>query len=422
MYIEKFKDSRGMLIFPVRAENFMCKESTISINNKNVFRGIHIEEFEKLVVCISGRVLDIIINFNEGDDDYLLPTYRILDPNIDSVSVLVRKNHGHAFLSLEDQSTIVYYFSESFDPIKTRKINFRDPLLGIDLPITDLILSKDDNDAPFLCPVECIIYGSSGFIGSILLKEIKKHFHVYCSKSRLEDIETIRKEIMHFRPLYIINCAGISTPTSWCEDHKTETIETNVVHQLTLASLCRERDVHLTVIGSGVIFQNDYEYTESDRGNFFHNFYSECRIHLENMIRHYPNVLYLRVNYPISHVVSPKNLLTRILSFSTIHNHAFSITYLEELVSVLPRMMQNKECGICNFVNRGTISMKYILDTYNLFADNVRSYTVQSTSDQKSHSRLSIGMLEKYGDFCAETAVRECIIRYLDDQRIDQTL
>ena len=52
-----FVDKRGKLLFPIKNNgiNHGFNECTISINKKNVFRGIHINQFDKLVTCVSGK-------------------------------------------------------------------------------------------------------------------------------------------------------------------------------------------------------------------------------------------------------------------------------------------------------------------------------------------------------------------------------
>jgi dTDP-4-dehydrorhamnose 3,5-epimerase-like enzyme len=70
-----FQDKRGKIFFPIKNNSFDTKETIVSINNKNVFRGIHVEDFLKLITCVSGKILDIIINFDNEADDYLIPKY-----------------------------------------------------------------------------------------------------------------------------------------------------------------------------------------------------------------------------------------------------------------------------------------------------------------------------------------------------------
>ena len=143
----KFTDNRGSLLFPIKNSNFVFNESTVSINNKNVFRGIHINNFEKLITCVKGKILDIIIDFNENSTEYLIPKYYILDPNSDNFQLYIPKNFGHAFLSLEQDSILIYHLNGEFKDNETKHIHYTDPQININLPIHngEIILSiKDD--------------------------------------------------------------------------------------------------------------------------------------------------------------------------------------------------------------------------------------------------------------------------------------
>ena len=144
----QYLDNRGKLFFPVK-NNFDFKQCTVSCNNKNVLRGIHINAFEKLVTCIQGKILDIIINFDINADDYLVPKYYELDPLTDNFQILIPKNYGHAFLSLEDNSIIVYHLSGEYTDADTKHIHYLDPFISLNLPISKehLIISDKDKNA-----------------------------------------------------------------------------------------------------------------------------------------------------------------------------------------------------------------------------------------------------------------------------------
>lgn len=366
---KKFEDMRGRLLFPIKNANVNYKECTISTNMKNVFRGIHINNFDKLVTCINGKILDIIINFNENEEDYLKPQYFILDPNTDTFEILVKKNYGHAFLSLEDNSIVVYHLDGIFIDSETKHIHYMDPFININLPSNNIILSDKDDIKNFVKEIDYIVFGSTGFLGSNIIKYLtveNKNF-IIC-KLRLQQIDEIIKFLNIYKPKYVINCAGLTgTPNIfWCNDNKIETIENNITYQLTLAKICNDMKIHLTIFGSGGIFKNDKMYKESDEGNFTNNFYSESRIYLENIIKNYNNVLYLRINYPIGNEKSDKNLLTKLLSYKNIDSVVLSITYIDNLFPILFKMIENNETGVCNFTNPGTINLIDIIRLYNM--------------------------------------------------------
>jgi len=417
-----FSDNRGTRFFPIKSNSFDAKECTVSINRKNVFCGIHSETFEKLVTCVSGRVLDITVNLNKGEPDYLIPIYTELTP-LTINQLHVKSNHGHGFLSLEENSVIVYHFSGVYDQSKTVFVNYKDPSLNISLPVSDdlIIVSEKDANSKFIVvqepTPEFLIFGGNGFIGSIIVDELTRLNKTFCkSSARLEDVGKIENELNIIRPKYVINSAGITgVPNiSWCETNREKTIETNVTYQLSLAKLCNERNIHLTVISSGVIFKNDKYYSEEEEGNYTGNFYGLCRIYLENLMKQYKNVLHVRINYPISSNASNKNLITKLLGFKNIENNTITITYLDELIPVLIDMIQDdtNNKGVCNLVNKGDISLIDILQTYTSYKKH--SYEITPIqSNNKSSSLLSIGKIAKYNVSDIKHAVDDCIQKYI---------
>jgi hypothetical protein len=176
--------------------------------------------------------------------------------------------------------------------------------------------------------------------------------------------------------------------------------------------LCKKRNIHCTIIGSGVIFKNDRFYNEEDEGNFDNNFYGKCRIFLENICKNYDNVLYLRVNYPISSIKSNKNLITKLLTYNSIEDKEITLTYLDDLIPYLINMIESNEIGVCNFVNNGSIKLNKILDMYSEIKKH--NYILSETIDNnKSSSLLSIGKLKKYNIKNIEDAVKECVLNYI---------
>jgi 3,5-epimerase/4-reductase len=428
-----FIDKRGKLLFTIKnnnnnndddgANDFKFTECTSSINKKYVFRGIHINQFDKLVTCVSGKILDIIINFNETDDDYLIPKYYLLDPTTDVFQILVKKNYGHSFLSLEDNSILVYHFNGKFKDEETRHIHYLDPFINMQLPVdsSHLILSDKDNIKNFVKNIDYAIFGSTGFLGSNIVEKLKlknKKF-ITCSL-RLQNIIEISEFLDIYKPKYVINCAGLTGSPNifWCDENKIETIESNVTYQLTLAKLCFDKGIHLTCFGSGGIFESDKFYSENEEGNYKKNFYSESRIYLENIIKNYRNVLYLRINYPMSSNKSNKNLLTKLLTYKNIEQVELSITCIDDLFIILFEMVENNENGICNFVNPGSIKLFEILEIYNKHNDknphtfNIVETNNTSSGNNRSYSRLNTNMLNKYNPKDIKNALEICCKNY----------
>jgi 3,5-epimerase/4-reductase len=418
---QSFSDNRGKLFFPVKDTIF--KQCTVSVNKQYVFRGIHINQFSKLVTCIQGKILDIVINFDNKADDYLIPNYYYLDPNTDLFEILVPKGYGHAFLSLEPNSIIVYHLEDEFIDSETKHIHYLDPFINICMPSSinksNVIVSEKDDIKHFVKPIDYIIFGQKGFLGSniiTLLKIENKDFII--SNLRLQETEKIRELFLLYKPKFVINCAGITGIPNifWCDDHKLETVENNITYQLTIAAICREYGIHLTVFGSGGIFKNDRIYFETDIGNNYNIYYNKCRILLEDIIKYYDNVLYLRINYPISSNPSNKNLLTKLLSYDKIDPVEVSITYIDNLFPILFKMIEQNECGVCNFTNPGQIRLDDILNIYNETPQQTqkRSFTINNTNNEnkRSFAKLHSDKLIKYSPLDIVTAIKGCCEKY----------
>jgi dTDP-4-dehydrorhamnose 3,5-epimerase len=70
--------------------------------------------------------------------------------------VYISEGLGHAFLALEDDSTVMYLCSAGYDPSREHTINANDPALGIPWPVVDgePIMSDRDREAPTLAEVQ----------------------------------------------------------------------------------------------------------------------------------------------------------------------------------------------------------------------------------------------------------------------------
>lgn len=410
---DSFEDKRGQLLFPVKTPTDLgtiC-QCTVSKNKRNVFRGMHSNTFDKLVTCIQGRILDIIYNLDPEADDYLQPYYYTLDPATEQFKIKVPKNYAHGFLSLEEDSIVLYHFNGYFSADSTRHIHYKDPYVGIELPIQEPILSEKDTQPNFVHPIDYVILGSTGYLGGHITNILHQQGkHPIPISNRLSDTTGIRQQLELYKPKYLINAAGLTgTPNiDWCDEHKTETIETNVIYPLTLCHMCRELGIHLTLFGSGGIFSGEAMRSEEQRGDYDGKFYSEARIYLENMARHYPNMLYLRINYPLSSCTNPKNLLQKIARFTRVSNVSLSITCVDSLFPRLSEMIENRLVGVLNFVNPGSISLIDIKQLYNQYHGITDGYDI-CEPDSRSCPLLDTSRISNY----KVESIRDAIIKIL---------
>ena len=372
---KKFEDSRGTLIFPIKdgkySDSKECnlKECTLSINHKNVFRGLHINSFAKIITCINGSFIDIILDPKESN-----PEVKYF-PIKQGEQVYCPAGYAHGFISLEDNSILSYYIEEAFENEIGGLLNYKDPILNIlnNIPVKEhqLILNEKDLTAPYL-QYDYFIIGAKGFIGSNIYNELSNsNKKVYVLNYRMNEIEKIENEIKLRNPKYFICAAGLTgnPNTKWCDTHKKETLMTNVIDQINILNICNKHNIHCTLIGSGCIFNDDKnEYTCNDLGNDYTNYYSESRILLEKLVKEFDNYLLLRINYPYSfkteYINNTKNLLTKLINYEKIEDCNLSATNLDETISILLNMIEDNKIGIVNCVNKEQINTVSLIKLY----------------------------------------------------------
>jgi len=135
-------------------------QANCSVSAAGVLRGIHFAEVPpgqaKYVTCPKGAVLDVTVDIRVGSPTFGRWDAVLLD-DVDRRAVYLSEGLGHAFLSLEDGSTVVYLCSEPYAPGREHGVHPLDPAIGIEWPTTARdgasirpLLSTKDASAPSL--------------------------------------------------------------------------------------------------------------------------------------------------------------------------------------------------------------------------------------------------------------------------------
>ena len=146
-YLETFNRNKYKKIID---KNFI--EDDICLNKKDVLRGIHGDyKTWKLISCISGKCLSIIVNYDLKSKFYGHYEKFILSPE-NYFQVLIPPKHGNCFLTLSSYS--VYHYKQTNYYLGQKNqftLNIKDPFLNIKLPHKrKLIMSKRDINAKFI--------------------------------------------------------------------------------------------------------------------------------------------------------------------------------------------------------------------------------------------------------------------------------
>lgn len=241
---------------------------------------------------------------------------------------------------------------------------------------------------------KALIYGGkTGWIGgkvAVMLKE--QGAEVVLAEARCENRDDVAKELDEVKPSHVFMAAGITGRPNidWCEDHKPDTIRTNVIGTLNVADVTNERGIHNTVYATGCIFKYDEAhplgsgigFVEESKPNFAESFYSETKGYMEEMLKCFPNTLILRVRMPISDDLFHRNFITKIAKYERIVNIPNSMTVLTEMLPASLAMAKADLRGVYNFTNPGVISHNECMDLYKKYIDPTYTYKNFTVEEQ----------------------------------------
>lgn len=156
-------DLRGYFLESYRFEalesavghRFPLAQSNVSVSHRGVVRGIHYALVPpgqaKYVTVVTGAAFDVIVDLRLGSPTFGQWDSVILDA-VDHRAVYLPEGVGHAFLALEDRTTMTYSVSSVFDADREFGISVFDSELAIDWPMAPeaMIVSERDRRSPSL--------------------------------------------------------------------------------------------------------------------------------------------------------------------------------------------------------------------------------------------------------------------------------
>lgn len=164
----QFGDPRGVFLEWFKDPAFVdavghplnLQQANCSVSAAGVLRGIHYADVPpgqaKYVTCVRGAVLDVVVDIRVGSPTFGRWDSVLLD-DTDRRAIYLGEGLGHAFLSLEDHSTVVYLCSTGYAPDREHGIHPLDAEVAIDWPSRgrdggplELLLSDKDVAAPTL--------------------------------------------------------------------------------------------------------------------------------------------------------------------------------------------------------------------------------------------------------------------------------
>ena len=279
-----------------------------------------------------------------------------------------------------------------------------------------------------------VILGKNGYIAEAMIKELKSRNLPHVAWSRADVDYTNLTELKYNLyilgdDLHVINCAGyIGKPNvDACELAKADCIEGNVLLPAMLAQLCNENKYDFTQISSGCIYGGyEKDFTEDDAPNFdFQNgsFYSGTKALAEKVVlQNNPNSYVFRLRIPFDECESPRNYLTKLLSYDTLLDAENSISHRADFAKYsIDLIEQGVPKGIYNIANKGSVTTKHVTELFKLhklsnkefiFFTNLDAFMSEITAP-RSNCVLDTSKIEQYINIrTAEEALIDSIVNY----------
>jgi dTDP-4-dehydrorhamnose 3,5-epimerase len=163
----KFGDDRGFFSETYNAKSFAKAGIEVSFVQDNhsysaargVVRGLHYQLLpfaqDKLVRVMQGAILDVAVDIRKSSPTF--GQWIAVEVSAEKWNqILVPKGFAHGFITLEENTEVIYKVTDYYSPEHDRSIRFDDPEIGIDWPIpsTGIQLSDKDQKAPLLADAE----------------------------------------------------------------------------------------------------------------------------------------------------------------------------------------------------------------------------------------------------------------------------
>jgi dTDP-4-dehydrorhamnose 3,5-epimerase len=164
-------DDRGVFLEWFREDHFTevtghsmrLAQANCSVSSPGTLRGIHFAQLPpsqaKWVTCLAGAALDVVVDLREGSATFGTWDSVLID-DVDRRAIYLPEGLGHAFLALDEATTIAYLCSAPYAPGREHGVHPLDPDLAIDWPTQDrqgrdldYQLSAKDAAAPSLAEV-----------------------------------------------------------------------------------------------------------------------------------------------------------------------------------------------------------------------------------------------------------------------------
>ena len=158
---QPFQDERGLFARTFCAREFAqighvkpFVQMNHSVNHRaGTLRGMHYQVPPsaeiKLIRCVRGRALDVIVDLRHGSPTFLQHVgVELSEENLRLI--YVPEGFAHGFLTLEDNTQLIYHHTQYYAPTDERGLRHDDPRLAIAWPRPAAVLNPKDQQYALL--------------------------------------------------------------------------------------------------------------------------------------------------------------------------------------------------------------------------------------------------------------------------------
>ena len=155
-----FKDDRGFFMETYKLSVFAAHgvpgpfvQDNWSHSRRGTLRGLHYQKQPKaqgkLVMALSGEVLDVAVDIRRGSPTYGRWVSQVLSAG-DGRALYVPPGFAHGYCVLSETADFIYKVTEEYAPDLDRGILWSDPDIGVQWPVASPLLKPKDAALPLL--------------------------------------------------------------------------------------------------------------------------------------------------------------------------------------------------------------------------------------------------------------------------------
>lgn len=174
--LERREDSRGYFArtfcqreFEEKGLTLIIVQTSVASNiKKGTLRGMHFQyppaAETKLVRCIRGSILDVVIDLRPESETYLHHVAVELNEE-NQRAIYVPQRFAHGYQVLRDNTDVTYQMSEYYSPETEGGCLYDDPRFGLNWPMEVTVISERDQHFPTFDQLESELRGRMSLRG-----------------------------------------------------------------------------------------------------------------------------------------------------------------------------------------------------------------------------------------------------------------